>query len=213
MILIIVFLGIVFLISLLIFIICLSNLEIEVKKFKYDNNVGKEKKKDYLVYIRLNLLKRFTWFKLTIDDNRISKIRNSKILKLKILKRLLLRNEREIFTIENIKNIKHFEIKKLNLKMKIDLVDTIITSLSVAIISTIISIILANNIRKYNEEKYNYIITPIYKENIQIIINLNCIINVKIVHIINILYMLFKKRSVNYDERTSNRRAYVCRNE
>ena len=214
MIFIIVFLGIVFLISLLIFTICLSNLEIEIENFKYNSdNLNKEKKKDYLIYIRLKLLKRLTWFKVTIDDDRISKIRNSNIVKIKILKRILLRNEREIFTIENIKHIEHFEIKKLNLKMKIDLIDTIITSFSVAIISTIISIILANNIRHNDNKKYNYIITPIYKENMQIIINLNCIINVKMVHIINILYMLFKKRSVNYDERTSNRRAYVCSDE
>ena len=214
MILIIVFLGIVFLISLLIFIICLSNLEIEIENFKYDSdNLNKEKKQDYLIYIRLKLLKRLTWFKLTIDDDRISKIRNSKIIKIDILKRILLKNEKEVFTIENLKNIQKFEIEKFNLKMKIDLINTIITSLSVAVISTFISILLAYNIRSYDDEKYNYIITPIYKENMQIIINLNCIINVKMVHIINILYMLFKKRSVNYDERTSNRRAYVCRDE
>lgn len=200
MILSIVFLGIILVVSLLIFIICLSNLEIEIKKFKYNrDSSNKEKKKDYLIYIKLKLLKRFTWFKLKIDDARISKIRKLKNIKLKILRRVLLRNEREIFTIENIKHIEHFEIKKLNLKMKIDLIDTIITSFSVAIISTIISIILANSIRCYDKKKYNYIITPIYKENIQIIISLNCIINVKMVHIINILYMLFKKRSVVYD--------------
>lgn len=214
MILIIMFLGIVFLISLIIFIICLSNLEIEIKQFELNSsNLNEKKIEDYLVYIRLKLLKKFTWLKITIDDNRVSKIKDSKIIKIKILKRILLRNEKNIFTIENIKHIQQLEINRFNLRMKVDMVDTIITSLAVTLISTLVSIILSKNIKNYNHEKYTYTIAPIYKENMQIIISLNCIINVKMVHIINILYMLFKKRSVGYDERTSNRRAYVCSDE
>lgn len=214
MILIIAFLGIVLLVSLIFFVICLSNLEIEVEKFEYNsNNHNKKRIEDYLIYIRLKVFKRITLFKLTIDDNRISKIKDSKIIKIHILKRILLRNEKDIFTIENIKNIQKFKINEFNLKMKIDMIDTIITSLTVALISTLVSIILSKNIKNYDYEKYTYTISPIYKENIQIIISLNCIINVKMVHIINILYMLFKKRSVVYDERTSDRRSYVCSDE
>lgn len=210
------FLGIFLLLSLIFFLICLSTLEIEIKELNFNsNNIKGKKIEDYLIYIRLRLLKKITWLRLIINDKQISKIKESKIINNETLKKVILRNEKEILKTENIKNIKQLEIDidKFNLKMKIDMVDTMITSLLVALVSTLLSILLAKKIKKYKIEKYNYTITPIYKENIQIIISLNCIINVKMVHIINILYMLLKRRSVKYDERTSNRRAYVCRHE
>jgi len=109
--------------------------------------------------------------------------------------------------------MQQFEINKFNLRIKIAVIDVMITSFVVAIISSFVSIILAKGIKDYESKKINFKIAPIYKENIQINISLNCIFNVQMVHIINILYMLFKKRSVEYDERTSNRRTYVCSNE
>ena len=122
-------------------------------------------------------------------------------------------NKKDILEIKNVKYL-NIELKKINLEMQLDISDNILTSFAVVIISTLLSIVISRVMKKYNEEKCKYIIKPIYNENIQIIIDLNCIINVKMVHIINIVYMLFKKkRSVKYDERTSNRRAYVCRNE
>ena len=207
------FLGIFLLLSLIFFLICLSTLEIEIKELNFNsNNIKGKKIEDYLIYIRLRLLKKITWLRLIINDKQISKIKESKIINNETLKKVILRNEKEILKTENIKQLE-IDIDKFNLKMKIDMVDTMITSLLVALVSTLLSILLAKKIKKYKIEKYNYTITPIYKENIQIIISLNCIINVKMVHIINILYMLLKRRSVKYDERTSNRRAYVCRHE
>lgn len=212
MILIIIFLGIILLMSTIFFIICLSNLEIEIKRFDY-NSIKNKEIKDYLVYIRLKLFKKITWFKLTVDDDRVNKLRKSKIAKAKILKRVLLKNEKKIFTIQNIKHMQKFEINRFNLRMEIGVIDIMLTSYVVAIISVFVSIILAKGINNYDSKEISYKITPIYKENIQINISFNCIFNVQMVHIINILYMLFKQRSVEYDERTSNRRTYVCSNE
>lgn len=200
MILIIILLEIFFLLSLIFFMICLSNLEVEIKQFDFNSsNLNKKKIENYLIYIRIKLLRKITWLKFTIDDKKISKIRNFKNFNVKVLKKMLIQKEKEIFTIKNIKHIQEFEIDEFNLKMKVDTIDTIFTSFVVAIISTLVSIILSRNTKKYNKEKYTYTITPVYKESMQIIIKLNCIINVKMVHIINILYMLLKKRSVVYD--------------
>lgn len=214
MILVLMLLGTTLFLGILFLIICLSNLEIEIKNFYFNsNNIKGKKLENYLIYLKLKIFKKLTWLKLTINDKRVSKIKKSKTIKIKILKRILLKNKIEILNIESIKYTKELEINKFNLKIKIDLIDSIITSLSVAVISTLISILLANTINKYNKEKYNYVVTPLYKDSVKIIIDLNCIINVKMVHIINVLYRLFKKRSVIYDERTSNRRTYVCRHE
>ena len=86
-------------------------------------------------------------------------------------------------------------------------------SLPLQTISSIISIILARNIETYDKTKYKYIITPKFEDETIVKIKLNYKIDIKIVHIINVIYMLIKKRSVKYDERASNRRTYASLNE
>ena len=226
-----IFIGIILFISLISFIIFLSTLEIEVENFVFDSNNKRSKKlEDYLIYIKLKFVNKITWLKIKIDYKKIKKYKlfNNKILKKLInFKDMVSKNQKEIFKREipegvanyissnYLKYIKELDIKlkKIHLDMKINVLDAMFTSLIVPLISTFLSIIVANTMEKYNNEDCKYIISPIYSEKMEAIINLNCIINVKIVHIINIVYMLFKKRSVNYDERTSNRRAYVCSNE
>ncbi len=202
-----IFLGIFFIISFLIFIICLSCVEIEIKKFKFNSNNKKEKRiEDYLIYMRFKFLNKITWMKLEYKQAKKHKIFNHKMIN-KII------DFKDILKIKNIKYL-NARIQKIDLNIKVNVLETITTSFGVVIISTIISTILANKIDNYNNKAYNYSITPINTEKPQIIIRLNCIFNVKMVHIINVVYMLFKrKRSVNNDERTSNRRAYACRNE
>lgn len=210
--------GIIFFISLMLFIICLSTLEIEVKNLVFNSNNTNQKLEDYLIYIKLKLLNKLTWVKIKIDNKRIKKYEkfNNKLLeKFSNFKAMALKSKKEILKRENIKCIKDLDIKleKIDLNMKINLLDTIITSFSVALISSILSILIANIMEDCNYENCKYKISPIYNSKTQIIISLNCIINVKIVHIINIVYILFKKRGVDYDERTSNRRTYVCSND
>ena len=149
------------------------------------------------------------------------KIRDSKIFKNKILaklkeensiKNLILKNKKDIINFNNLKEL-NIKIKQLELKMKLSALETIITSLSVAIISSLISIIVARTAKRNNLNKYHYIITPIYENKPILKIKLNCIIDVKIVHIMNIIYILVRKRSVLDDERTPNRGTYVCSND
>lgn len=215
-------LGILFFLSLIFLILCLSNLEIEVEKFDFNStNIKGKKIEDYLIYIKIKLLDKITLFKLKINHEKINKWEKSKLLKLKIFDKInnifkiedtILKNKKEIFKKENLKYIKELKIKikKLNLNLQICVGETILTVYAIVIISTIISILLAKNIEAYSKDKYNYRIMPIYNSKPSIVINLNCIINVKLVHIINVIYMLVKKRGGIYDERTSDRRAYVC---
>lgn len=206
-------LAILFLFTILFCLLLLSNIEIEVNKLWFDTSDNSNKKiKNYLIYIRLKLLGKITWLKIRIDDKKIIKIKKSKFLKNEVMKEKILKNEKVIFNLNNIKEL-NIRIKQLNLKMEISALDNIITSFTVATISAIISIILARNIKKYEADKYKYLITPIYKEKPILKIKLNCIIDLKIVHIMNVIYILVKKRSGKYDERTSNRRAYVCGND
>jgi len=225
MILFFVILTILFFISLIFLLICLSNLEIEVNKIWFDSENKKHHKlENYLFYIKIKLLDKITWLKIKVDKNRITTIENSKIFKSKIFNKvneydhirdIILKNRKEILKKSNIKYIKDIspKIKQLDLNIELCTSDNIFTSFSVAIIASIISIFLAKNIDKYEKNKYNYMITPKYEQKPNIKIKLNCIISIKIVHIMNVIYMLIKKRSVEYDERTSNRGTYVCSND
>jgi len=225
MILFFIILTILFFISLLFLIICLSNLEIQIQDLCLDSNNKKHHKlENYLFYIRLKLLDKIIWFKIKIDKNKMKKIENSKFFKFKIFNKIneyehirdiILKNRKEIFKKDNIEYIKGIEskIKQLNLNMELCTSDSIFTSFSVAIFASILSLLLAKNVEKFESNKYRYIITPKYEQKPSIKIKLNCIISIKIVHIMNVIYMLIKKRSVEYDERTSNRRPYVCSND
>ena len=57
-----------------------------------------------------------------------------------------------------------------------------------------------------NPKKKAFSVYPLYNFGNSIKINLNCIIKVKIVHIIYVIYILLRRRNKN--ERASNRRAY-----
>jgi len=217
-------LAMLFFISLIFFIIFISTIEIEVKDLWFNSDNKKQSKLiNYLFFIRIKLLNKVTWFKIKIDKKKLKRIESSKIFKSKLFSKVskynnieefIEKNKEEIFRFNNIKHIKdiNIEFKKLNLYMQICTKDSICTSFLVAIIASALSIILARKIKRYDKSKYNYVITPIYEDKASFKIKLNCIIGIKIVHIMNVIYMLTKKRSVEYDERTSDRRTYVCSN-
>ncbi|MDO5556042.1 MAG: DUF2953 domain-containing protein, partial [Clostridia bacterium] len=198
-------------------ILCCSNLQIEIKQFSFNSNKKTSKNSEkHLAYIRIKLFNKITLVKIKLDNKKFEKIKKSKIINTKILKRftsfrnILLENRKE--NLENIRNL-NIKIDKVNLEVSVGLLDPIVTSISVAIISAAVSMLLERKIEKYSKEKCNYKIMPIYNEKVEVLIKVDCIINIQLVHIINILNMLLKKRRENYDERTSNRRSYVCRNE
>ena len=114
---------------------------------------------------------------------------------------LLIKDIKEI-----IKNITDIKINKLNLKIKIGTENAFFTSMIIPIISSIISIILMKKIT--NVEKQKYIVEPIYLNQNILEILISGIFEMKMIHIINIIYILIKKEGVKKNERTSNRRTY-----
>ena len=170
----------------------LSTIQIEIKNLNFDSSKPKSKRlEEYLFIIKLKLFNKITWIKLKI-------------------------NETQSFEISDIKALNELKIRtdKLNLYIKFDTKETAITAFLTAIISTLISIVLSRTTTKYEKEKYNYKVEPIFCTQNLFKICIDCIISLKMVHIINVIYILKKKRSVNkYDKRTSNRRTYAYNNE
>lgn len=190
-----------FLISFIIFIVTLSYVEVDVKRFKYDSNY--KKIEDYLIYMRFKFLNKITWMKLEYKKSKKHKVFNHKMINKVIDFKDVLR----------IKYLKYLDpkVQRINLEVKISAIDALITSIGVGITYALLSMILGNVIENYNKENCKYLITPIYSEKPQIIINLRCIFNVKMVHIMNIVYILFKRSGKKY-ERTPNRRSNAYHN-
>lgn len=104
--------------------------------------------------------------------------------------------------LEIIKKLK-IKTEKLKLYLAIGTENVMLTVNLVTLISSIIGI----TFRNLEPEKTEYRIIPLYNFGNSIKFNLNCIISVKTVHIIYVIYILLRKRR-NKNERASNRRSY-----
>jgi len=205
-------------------LLTLSTLSIEIKDFEADNYEKQEENlKKYIVFVRIYLFNKIKWIGFKIDKKRILKFKKGYLLKiinkklgvergeeLKKIEKITLKNIKKVFNRRTLKIIKDadVEISKLNLDFDIGLENVIITAFAVSAISSAISIIIGRNVKEYGSKKIYYQITPVYINKNVFKIKLNCIINVKMVHIMNIIYVLLKRRRRNIYGGTSNRRTY-----
>ncbi len=134
------------------------------------------------------------------------------ILKFKLnkekLKKIISKNKSKIkLEVNDFKEIiKKIEIPKLNINAKFGTGEPNSTAFFVAIVSSIIGIALARKI-----ENPRYTIEPVYGDMNYIFLSINCIFEIKLVHIINIFIKLKRKEYQKYG-RTPNRRSYVGSN-
>ena len=134
------------------------------------------------------------------------------ILKFKLnkekLKKIISNNKSKIkLEVNDFKEIiKKIEIPKLNINAKFGTGEPNSTAFFVAIVSSIIVIALARKI-----ENPRYTIEPVYGDMNYIFLSINCIFEIKLVHIINIFIKLKRKEYQKYG-RTPNRRSYVGSN-
>lgn len=134
------------------------------------------------------------------------------ILKFKLnkekLKKIISNNKSKIkLEVNDFKEIiKKIEIPKLNINAKFGTGEPNSTAFFVAIVSSIIGIALARKI-----ENPRYTIEPVYGDMNYIFLSINCIFEIKLVHIINIFIKLKRKEYQKYG-RTPNRRSYAGSN-
>lgn len=124
------------------------------------------------------------------------------------LKKIISNNKSKIkLEVNDFKEIiKKIEIPKLNINAKFGTGEPNSTAFFVAIVSSIIGIALARKI-----ENPRYTIEPVYGDMNYIFLSINCIFEIKLVHIINIFIKLKRKEYQKYG-RTPNRRSYVGSN-
>ena len=82
-----------------------------------------------------------------------------------------------------------------------------LTAFIIPAISTFIAMFLSKQIRQYNEKQV-FCVVPVYIDKNLINVEFSGIFQIKMIHIINTICIVNKKRKGDKNERTSNRRAY-----
>lgn len=207
MILVFIFLGLLIIISTLFLVLIMSTIKLKIENLQIGNYVIN---KEYKAFIQLYFLNKIKILSIKINDERIRKMYSSKQIEKidfnKIKEDIPINKE----TFSIIKKLK-LRIEKLNLEANLGIEDAVLTSYAVAIIASLISIFLPHLVKDMNHNQIRYVIEPIYNKNI-FSIYLDCILELKVVHIIYVIYCLEKKKGEKY-ERTSNRRAYAYSHE
>lgn len=229
MVLVFILLAIFILILTVFFLVLLSTFRVEIRDLKATNiknksekkedissdykvktqniiNIKKKNKSSYAVILSLYLFNKLKWISIHFNDEKMRKAYSRMQLEKIDLKKL----EKNL-KLEDLKIIKKLQLKVsyLNLKIQLGTESPVITSFLVAIFSSVIAIFLPYLATNLKEENYQYIIQPIYQNQNLYKIQFNCIIQVKMVHIINVIYIFLKKGRSDLNERTtSNRRTY-----
>lgn len=192
-----------FLILIAVFIIIvLSTIKFEIVDFEL-SNIIQITPKNYKIKLSFYLFEKIKLFSFKLNSERARKMYS----KMNIEK-FDIEKGRKLLTIKNINILKKLNTRLdyLDLELDLGLEDAIFTTELITLISTVISNILPHIISKYIPNKYRYKIMPIYINKNAYYIKLNCIFQLKIVHIINIIYIYLKKGKSDKNEWTSNRR-------
>ena len=200
----------VFLFIFLIIIIILflsSKIVIELKDVTYLSGIlkNKQKNKKDSLRIKLCILNKIPILSIKVTKKLIEKLKiKEKFKKIDINN---LEEDKNIFRkILEITKTNSLKIENLDLKIELGTENAALTAVLIPIISTIISIIIRRKVKDF--EKQSFQIKPINNNQNILNIALSGIFQIKMIHIINIIYILNKKEGVKNYERTSNRRAY-----
>ena len=201
------FLFLIFFICIVTILLIFSEIEININNIRFTSNKvkGRHLKENYEVEIKIYILKLIKILNIQITKSKLEKLKLESKLK-DIENKLLRKNIKvDINILETIKQL-NLIIKNLDLKVEIGTENAATTSIIFAVISSVIPIILRNKIKDIEKQKINII--PVYTNENLLNIQLDCIFNVKMIHIIYIIYILSKKRRDEKNVRTSNRRSY-----
>lgn len=206
MILVLIFLGILVLLVTIITLIIASTLHIQIKNLSVSNMEPKNTN-EYAIIFSLYLGNKIKWIWFRLNDKKVRKM-YSKMQ----LEKLDFKKFRKDFKVKELKELPKLQpkISYLNLDANLGVISPVTTSFLVATIASIISIALPYLTKNLKKERYIYNIKPLYYNKNLYKINLNCIIEIKMVHIINIIFILIKKgRKKNEQSTTSDRKPYA----
>ena len=203
MVLIFILLGFIIFVLLILCLVMFSTLRIEVERLEL-TNYEIQSKLEYNIAFSLYFLNKMKWIKTSFDKKKVKKL-------IRKMPEIDIKKIEKDFKMRDLKLLKNLKIKisKFHLQSELGLENPIVTSFLVAIVSSAISILLGKTAENLSKQKYEYKVRPIYQNKNLYKISFNCIIELKMVHIINVIYILIKKGKSDENERTaSNRKSY-----
>ena len=192
-------------------IILTARIEVEIVNFVINSQNKEHIPNGYEFIIKLKIFRNIPIIKFTLNKNKLMKIQQSRKMNEKIqqLEKDILKNENK-FDRQIIKGLKEFSkgiyVENLELEVELGTQNAFLTSMLVAIFSSILSIGVSKI--RVREKNIVYEIEPIYKNENSIKIEISGIFQIKLIHIISTIYVLNKKGGRKNHERTSNRRSY-----
>ena len=162
---------------------------------------------NYKIVMKLCIFGKIPILKVTMTKLKLDKLILKFKGKIKNIEIELLSNTNQINKnfIKAMKKV-NLMIKKINLNIELGTENAGFTAIIIPLLSTLISIIFRKKVENYNRQFFR--ISPIYINQNLINIIVSGIFEIKMIHIINIIYVLSKKEGVKKNERTSNRRSY-----
>ena len=206
-----VFLFIMWIILVVILIILTAKIEVKIVNLVINSQNKEHIPNGYEIITRLKIFGNIPILKFTLNKNKLRKIQQSRKMNEKIqqLEKDILQN-RNKFDKNMMEGLKEFSkgiyIEKLDLEIEFGTENAFLTSMLVAIFSSILSIGISRIHVK--EKNIIYEIEPVYRNENSIKIEISGIFQIKLIHIINTIYVLNKKGGRKNHERTSNRRSY-----
>ena len=203
----------IFLLIILIIFLCLVTIKIKLKivnlEFNSLKGKGKYISENFLATITIYILEKIPIGKIRIDKAKLKKMQDSnKLNKMKNdFSQKLIENENN-FDKDFFIAVYNFPLGlyDTNLKLEIGTEGVMLTTFIIPFVSTIIALIL-KKYAKNNHQKFK--VNPIYKEKNILKLEFNGIFEIKMIHIINTICILKKKKGrVKKNVRTSNRRSY-----
>lgn len=199
-----------FIFLIIIAIIITMKIKIEIQNLKFTTNEKPHLNRKYQIKIKIYTFGILPIINIKLNNKKIQKILNNNKIKEKIKQQetKIIENKANIDKelITSLKNIRT-EIKEINLKISIGTENASLTAFVIPVISTFIAIFFSKQINKYNN-KQSFLVTPVYIDQNLINIEGSGIFEIKMIHIINTICIVNKKRKGDKNERTSNRRAY-----
>ncbi len=195
------FVFLVFILILLIF----SKIQIQIDNLSFSSNRIRHINNDYQIIIKLLVFSKIPVFKYNITKTKLEKLRLKEKVRNMDFKILKNRNKFDKKMLKATKKI-NISIKKIKLYIELGTENASLTSIIIPIVSTVIANIFYKKVENYKNQ--NFTIKPIYINQNLINILIDGIFEIKMIHIINIIYILNKKEGVKKYERTSNRRSY-----
>ena len=211
MILVLFLFGLIILIGITAILIIASTLHIQIKNLSISNMQTKNNNK-YAIIFSIYFANKIKYIWFNLNSKRAKKI-YSKVQ----LEKIDLKKFKKVFKLSDLKELTklHLKISDLNLEMNIGTKSPLVTSFLVVTISNAISLLLPHLVNNLKENRYCYNIKPCYYNKELYKINLDWIIEIKMVHIINVIYYIFLKKGRRKNERstTSNRKSYAYSHE